>query len=493
MDSKNRPGWLRTAAPAIVVALIAVVLAIVVRQLDQPDGDGSDGAHDESPQPSPEFLAEGVVQDALSHQPIAGAVLLDHTTKKEHTTDAQGRFRFAATKRMIPIEVRAEGYLTLHESLRTDAIATIPMKPGVHISGRVVASANQAPIPGATISCGGRFLITDLPAAVTDDDGRFEVSGCDPGPTGVIRVIANHATYGGMEATAKGLAGEHVSGVVIELTEGVTLQGRVTNESGNPVGDALVSISTPRTDESVLPPTWQVSRVADDGTYTTSALSAGTWRVLVAVPGARAVSREIQTRGTGTQTEDFVIPDAGEIHGRVVTAGGQGVGGASIHIVANFDDNMRSAAALLNDQEIFRGRTIETRADGSFDLTGLAPGVGYVMRARHDVTGVGEATATPGGEPVVIELVAGATVRGIVRDAGEIARVSGGLHVVPTPLVDVRAIRRGAMIEGQFEIDQVLPGAYDIKLYVPQHQLEKKHIEVKSGETVDLEWELAEK
>ena len=119
----------------------------------------------------------GVVRDAWTAQPLAGAQVL--AAADVATTDAAGRFTVARLVPPAEITVSAPGYMgwssiiTGYQALAPDAEWQIELMPNT-ITGTVRATDTGESLPGVTVSLGDQ-------SAVTDNSGRFQLHRVVPG------------------------------------------------------------------------------------------------------------------------------------------------------------------------------------------------------------------------------------------------------------------------------------------------------------------------
>jgi protocatechuate 3,4-dioxygenase beta subunit len=123
------------------------------------------------------------------------------------------------------------------------------------LAGRVLEEGTHAPIAGVQVTLmemRNRPMpsVTPLPptfpfvrpaTATTDQDGRFQFSGLQPGSFRVHAEKVGFAAVSGAEPPAIDLkGGEQRDGVEITLQRGAVIAGRVLDASGDPIADARV-------------------------------------------------------------------------------------------------------------------------------------------------------------------------------------------------------------------------------------------------------------
>lgn len=192
----------------------------------------------------------GRVIDAKTRESVAGAVVWDGSTSLISTvSDSSGQFalRGPASHR-LEILAGAVGYLRpdpfefpLSGDGRTGP--TLALDPAAAVSGRVVDAGGRG-IAGATVSMsekqsGGMIRIRagrmhDVPDAVTDQEGRFQIAAVDPDRNYDIQADAE-----GFAPVKQAVGQLHphqtVSGVILTLDAGRAIRGSVVDEDGNAI------------------------------------------------------------------------------------------------------------------------------------------------------------------------------------------------------------------------------------------------------------------
>jgi RNA polymerase sigma-70 factor (ECF subfamily) len=184
-----------------------------------------------------EAVVTGVVHDALTEQPLAGAEVGDSAGASTRT-DARGRFRLggltAAGNVSHPVVASAPGYapevvyVQLNE-VGSERDIVLRLSPAARVSGRVLDSLGS-PVAGATVVFRGRFSTNPFTAEVhkgetrTDGYGRFAL---DVQPTGEY----------GLAAQAPGYAAVHASFGPSAASEGADLGDLVLSAVGSISGD----------------------------------------------------------------------------------------------------------------------------------------------------------------------------------------------------------------------------------------------------------------
>ena len=421
----------------------------------------------------PEGSVRGVVTDATSGQPIAGAIVETFLYSRISTiTASDGSYTLAGLRPTWndPVHVRATGYVADWVSFSVKAneqtVEDVALQRGSRITGKVV-DASGAPLAGidVTLTFNG-----DTRRTTTSAIGRYELDGVDPRWDWTLVIGArDYASF--------------VEPAPVRLTPGETREIDVTLQRLGRLRIHLVSASTQEplrstfgtlsfyTSTSRTLEAW--ASVSERNPVVEIALPDGTYHVLGSLyhhaptwfprtecldacvtgrAGGRGTALQV-TAGT-TREVDFVVrPLRGQIYGVVIDA----VSGAHVAV-----GNVR-----VRDEQGSSHRAIRPRAnDGSFE-TGpfLTAGTytisfdenwyeeyGY-LSIPHPPVHVGE------GDVVRVELrvTRGATIRGRVTDA-----VTGK----PIPSVILRATpsnRQGwTDANGSYTIIGLATGTYQL-------------------------------
>ncbi|MCB9915355.1 MAG: carboxypeptidase regulatory-like domain-containing protein [Planctomycetes bacterium] len=405
---------------------------------------------------------------------------------------------------------------------------------GPRLFGTVVR-AGGVPVPGARVVLRRSQAWLSVPAdveemsavwrpgavheATCDDEGVFELFGVEPGdvalsisgdglaPLHRLRLtVPKHEEYdlGRFELEL----GVRVAGVVNGPrgggVEGVTVVRAVSPDSGSLRLD-LPGHGVP------------VATTDAEGKFEVASLPPGAWHLIFDHPDYRVTELKGRTEPAGQRESGlFVSLEQGlSIEGRVegldVAAEGP------LRVTGRRDREQGAGAAdAVEGAEKFRPRHAEVRVDGSFELTGLAPGQQYKLRLYKlrkpeaedppnlperwvTVTGVEDARQLAGAKGVVLEYRAEATVRLVARDAG-----SGRALETFTVSVDGDSLSGGGVLEeeGSDAPRTAFPGG--VALYAGLRpgadgasatvrvradgyvDFEKKGVMLKPGDEVDL-------
>jgi S1-C subfamily serine protease len=413
----------------------------------------------------PVSIVEGTVVDRASRAPLGGVkILLKRTTVNAGSSspldqpwlsvDATSRNDGSFTFERVP----AGGYtaIAMRSGMRSDKTSPSFAIDRSDITGVVVELDGGASITGHVLRAGkpvdGADVSTDRAHAVSGADGRFVLSGLEPGKHAVYAESQRDGafTHGPTVTVAKG---EQRDGVDVELDLSGSISGRVIDQDGSPVGGAMLRFSLLHTTD------FGVATTADDGTFVARALSGGgtyvyevisessgiAYRPLVGKRFPAIAVRDGNDHVTGVTVR--VRHDHLAIAGRVTTSEGQPVPDVAI-----------TATDLGAVPELGPSSSrANTDASGAFALTDLAAGQ-YTITARSPDGAEVEQQATAGSGNLVLQL----------EDVGEIDGTLEGFDDVS----DVFASHTGnnawytAAITGTaFRVRNVPPGTYRVSAY----------------------------
>jgi protocatechuate 3,4-dioxygenase beta subunit len=275
------------------------------------------------------------------------------------------------------------------------------------ISGRILAADTGLPLRRASVTVYGTG--PNLPsdqgarrATITDAEGAFTFTDL---PAGRYQLQASKAGYVDTEygARATGLVrpievaeGQKVENITVSLPRAGVIVGRVVDELGEPVADALVE-PMQAFDDSQGTRLWSVGtldRTNDIGAYRLYGLPPGTYYVSAQSddPARSGIAMAGNTPGFApTFFPDTA--DAAEAQAIEVVAGGEAVADiamVSVRLSTVSGVVLNTAGALATGGSISAQPTMRVASpqieaaiqpDGSFALSGLAPGE-YTVRAR---------------------------------------------------------------------------------------------------------------
>ncbi len=362
-------------------------------------------------------------------------------------TDAQGAFLFEA--QLTPgagyfVACLQEGKaLTATETFRVNgqedvSDLVIRIYAAARVWGVVLNGADDSPLPDVNIRMDTRSdarlarlaaILGRCKPARSDEQGRFSVEGIAPG---AYLVLAEKRGWTANELDPVARSRQEVeldeySNVELlpfVLKQAGVIEGFVLHRSDrSPVVGAAVDLGTAfggsfdatTTDdkgfyrfETVPPP---VPGPGDGGPI-------GTITVRAVAPGLAIGSRNVRVQG-GEKRENvnLLLEDGATVKGRVVTATGEGIGGASVYF--NYNDFLRNAELVSGVNTPDRAISTTADAQGNFELSNLPVGQAEIT-ARAKGYSHGTATATTAVDAVAevtVVLAAEGWIEGVVTSA----------------------------------------------------------------------------
>jgi hypothetical protein len=436
----------------------------------------------------PGAVLDGIVRDAATRQPLAGAVVwaredslrfataLDPDPGQSVTSDAAGRFHFdnlATGPHRLTVEAR--GHVRGYRS-DLDVRGDRPMPPveialaeGSTLSGLVRDEAGRA-VEGAVVW----VVAPERPQALgsappTGPDGAWQIGL----PAGTYTVAAVHASFGAAVRNDVVLDGDGTA-VDLHLAKPVTLTARLVDEEGAAVADGRVVLGEVEGVALPWPVASLLTTVSDaGGRFRLQHVPVGSLTLYVTADGfaERDVDAHVSSRSASPYDLGDVALDVGRaIHGRVVDAGGRGIAGASV-----------TASARGG------GRSFKTTSgdDGHFRMAGIDEAT-YRLSVNAD----GFASATATAEPGQVVTVA------MMREAVVVARVLGpDGAAVPSCVVrgqrDTEGQGGGHGIarceDGGFRLARLQEGAWSLHVAAPGFApLALERVDVAEGTVKDL-------
>lgn len=386
---------------------------------------------------SPGRSLAGAIVDAASRKPVEGATVTVTTsagTPLTAATDSRGQYTITGLPpgRYQP-SVERPGYTPGPDSPRNIDLRTaqsdrfdLAITRLQRLEGRVV-DEQRRPVEGALVS----FGFNDTPhvysvmwvgstgaSTRTGKDGAFRLTlPSGEMPAGMPAMMKDRPLVVLKQGFAAARAkveprSPKAAPIVVTLSRGVELSGRITNREGVPVADAEVTVAEDGSVGGSLMPTHAVLSSLDEKGWTRSD-AAGRFVVRVHETMHHVAIRKAGYAPSLTRRHDprggrpmeVVLEPAVTLRGRVSRADGRGVAGVQTMVMSP----LPMAGPL--------GQSAVTTADGSFEIAGLSAGV-YRLSAHHAELGIAETRMVEApGDDVAIVLAAAVTLRGHVLEA----------------------------------------------------------------------------
>lgn len=374
-------------------------------------------------------------------------------------TDARGTFVLQGLPAgQITLHVNAPGYAYMKHQVSVDetALVEIGLVTGVSISGRLLSADGVTPEKGM-VYLGD--VTTGIGVGIpTGDDGSFVFRQLQPGH---YRISAESSQGRAREKEIVVAGNQQISGLIVVLDAGVSIQGTVSGLLPGERGKTQVELRPPNTDGSAVYPD-------DQGLYAFRGVTPGTVQIVVSTSLGRAMSKSVELSKDNDVTVNFEFAGSARVCGRV-TRGGRPVGGIEL------------SAQPLDGQPISGAGA--TSQSGTYAIEGLVEG-SYLIKARG--TGRSARVLVTANTVLDFDLPA-LSITGQVVDAAERQPLvgaaveiwsagpqPGGLHLTVT-----------TNYLGKFSLFGLDPGEYSLSAYKTDYEVLDQHVSI-SASTADL-------
>jgi hypothetical protein len=435
----------------------------------------------------PATFITGTLRDESAGRAVAGGRVTLRVLNAERDTfetaiaDAKGRFAFdAMPSRGFSLFASHPAYsfeqVLIAAGENSDRVMVA--HPMARLRGRVVDDARK-PVAGASVSVipGGSGV-----DALTDASGNFSTR---------IAILRNQVMF--VNATKRGYAsgstparrlkeGETLNDIIVTLPVGFPLQVRVIDGKRQPVTGVMVFVNeedeTFRSMAACEDPWQEDCHTTDAKGQVTLRVTEGQYGVSVMAPaGSDSViaPKRIAAQQITPKTSPLVIQveNGVAINGKVAYSDGT--------LVPDVTIDLRGGSGM--------GNRPEPSADGTFSITGLAPGK-YTLTATtgdgHIATPPVEVTAPAAN--VVLTMPRGGRIEGRVVERGTLRPIADFVVAPTGPRQMFRSPgeRETHSEDGAFVIENVPPGNTTIRVtargYVPGTRAD---IQVEDGRTVN--------
>ncbi|MBI1849350.1 MAG: carboxypeptidase regulatory-like domain-containing protein [Planctomycetes bacterium] len=435
----------------------------------------------------------GRILDAITKAPVPGAKVsygmgfLSNSSEVE--TAANGEFTIGGMpsgRQMLMVS--APGYTALRQEVtlagdRKMEEIVLELSRGSVVSGTVFGP-DGAPVAGARIfSEENAFLFSkrSQPVATTDAQGKFSVTGLDPGKT--FRLVAQAANY--PEATSDEIttkAGEEIKDVTLRFEKGGELAGTVRDPDGKPVAGAMITVkekpedananSNPNPNPNEPDELFNAKHVTagrqlgnattdGDGRFAIGGLISGPKIVEVKADGFLLARNESVAVEAGKKTDnvDFTLDRGKTIAGHVTDSTGAAVGGVRVS---------GSSPGAANGMASYG--TTTTDAEGKYRIEKLQPGKFMLTAAKQGYSADRKREIDAGSESVDFVLRRNGSISGTVTfpsAAGprNFTVTARGVVDPSNPDEPGRSKSRSFTAEdGRFKLDDVPAGVYSVQV-----------------------------
>lgn len=347
---------------------------------------------------TPGAVIEGIVKVRGSENAVADAIVIAQPPSAsaqagmftirgfgEHrvVSDDTGRFRLSGLPSgVLQVNAVATGQASAEVTEVSVGIAetvsdvVVWVEPAFAISGFVVPRGSEEDdgiegvwVGALSIQPPGLYVAR----TPSEADGFFEIPGVQPGNYLVSALGEDHLPN--LTGTSAQVAGEDVTGVLVELDEGVTITGRI-----EPPGLATVSLRVSTEGMGISGMLSSVgnafvrTRTDAQGNFELRPVSPGSLEIIANGDDGSHGSLEIEVGEDGAQDVVVDLEPRVSIKGTVVTADGIPVPDAKVKATrTDVPAEPMSFSFSVNDSRLFGGGA-PTGEDGSFTVRGLEPG-----------------------------------------------------------------------------------------------------------------------
>lgn len=449
-----------------------------------------------TPEPAIIRLKQGVtvtvhVTDAADHKPIAGArVMRSDVEDDEVKTGADGKAVLRGfDEGWMGVTAVADGYgpSTSNRRLGGDKQTTIDLalSRGAAVSGRVVDEKGAA-VAGVRVwameaanawegGAGERLAVT------TDKEGAFRIPALAAGSYLLFAKDEVHAPA--VTAPLQVSGDSPTTGVTIVMKDAAVLAGVVVAggdggaAEGKPVPYATVKIASKRWSADM---TYRQAAADDQGRFEIKGLPRQALRLRAEGEEASSAAVDVDLEATPVRRDLRLVLDVtGSIAGIVVDDNGEPIAEATVH---GFPDFLAGEIAD-GDFVMASNGTATTDGGGRFVLRGLEKGKYRVWGSRD-----GGGRRRRGGRDGVKAQTGDQDVRVVLPTPGGIKGKVELEDGEPPELAIVSSDweHRVTTRDGNFELDDLLPGKYDVRVSGQDFAEKiKGDVEVTAGKVTD--------
>jgi hypothetical protein len=385
-------------------------------------------------------------------------------------TDDEGRFAFEGiASSVVHVTASAPGRVTaslVNLELRPGeglAGLELVLEEGGTLEGEVKTAAGR-PAPFATVAVAGVGGFGGGLSAQSDGGGRFILEGVPPGRR---LVSARHPVHGRVSREVAILSGTNEVDLVLHGGQAVT--GRVTDESGAPVGGARLTLR-PERGEWPFPQTVST----EEGAFSFQGISDGTYRLSARREGlaGNGEGEPVVVAGSPVEGLEIRLSTGGAVAGRLL-----GLDFADLARVRVFAAPGGSPGAVDPDGSY----RIAHLPPGEWLVTAAIPGSGLQAEGRVELT-----RETP--EALLdLDLSGGEhSLEGVVLRNGE--PLEGSAVVLAGPTGDSRTRRGWTTPSGAFRFSDLVSGDYRLDVWAASGALHREeHVQVPAGERLRID------
>ncbi|MCK6448161.1 MAG: carboxypeptidase regulatory-like domain-containing protein [Planctomycetes bacterium] len=376
--------------------------------------------------------------------------------KLELTVQSPGRLEYRSSPRVyVEGEVVRELVITLE---RGNVLAgTVRWADGRAAEGAAIQVVDHSEEDDDSI-----VVLGATPAAKTDAQGAFEITGLGAGPFDVTATLTEVLKKEGKKrerkpwrATLESLA-PNTRELVLVLEAPRALVGTVLDDLGEPVPKFTVSARPLDADGD---PEWtkRVSTLVKDesGAFRLEKLHPGTWEVSAEAPGFQDSDEQRVVVEDGEVTVELVCVRAAKLTGLVLAPDGKPIAGARVAVrIDEGDDRWRGSSSCT------------TNSDGEFECTKVATGklLAWATHGTHAPSEPQELELAPGdglaGLTFHLRVGGRVEVEVLSPEGTEKSGHSVNLSTVGEDSFDVGGNYATTDEDGRAVLERVAPGTY---------------------------------
>ncbi len=351
--------------------------------------------------------------------------------------------------------------LNLIEGTDMPGVAVL-MERGLSVSGRVITSGGKA-IAGAEISIYGRGNMGQLPGmggpfgggqvtvAQTDGNGEFVLLGLTPG-----KFTVTARKEGLIPISRRNIDPANGDTLQLEMSEGGTISGVVTNASGQPVSGMSISLARQGGNRGAMPQATSGS----DGTFSLAGVPEGVFTVTAASGwGGKLNYTTASKEGVhpGDSDVNLIVAEGFRITGQIIDPEGKPASGLVVRVISSDGGNNRTNKWAL------------VKFGGSFEVSGLPSGIyTVVVEARGGgLASTQVPNVAAGTEGMQILLSRAMDIEGIVVAPDGSAAANVWVRAEPMPNSPGTRGSGRSVADGNYKIGSLAPGNYRLTFTAP--------------------------
>lgn len=424
----------------------------------------------------------GVVTDAVTGAPVAGARLWLHYDEFETISDSNGTYRFRedllAERPADFIYVDAPGYARAEVTLlrETEMPLEIRLSQGAIIQGRLVDASSGEPIEGLKVLAFDpdsveqplaltRFDGPTDPQAVSDADGGYVIDYLSEGLYFVgVQTWESPFIFSPADALTVEVKAGEIGAADFSLERGAAVSGRIVDESGRPLEGAMIAeqYSPFKTDifEAHFDPNSMYGKL-------TTSDEAGNF-IIEGLEPDRSLRLNVTLEGFATFPTGEILPTVARttVLPDIVLTKGQRVAG----VVLDASGEPSVGRYVLLQMADLSPRHVETDEDGLFEFLNVPTGEGVVQIVSfHTAMASVNSDRGPGVQNVFVENgrdisdivledtaetdTTDTSITGTVLDANGAPVASAYVEAHPSIAIDAFSDIDQADVNGRFTLD----------------------------------------